>query len=158
MGDFFYSDIVRIEWLSELSLSHCIATFKGTVSREKLLNWGLWEMDWTLTIDRTWVIHIPDQRFNCCNFWNVSRLEVNPVWWLSATAAFRWIIWRPVDGVRCILVCGTQQCPHNPLTAPVLPALPPPPQQPLHYLPSVVSYFCSLHLTSVLLLHYTWYY
>ena len=43
------------QWLMDL--------LKGTVSREKLLNWGLEEMDWTLTIDRTWVLHIPDQLF-----------------------------------------------------------------------------------------------
>ena len=30
---------------------------KGTVSREKLLNCSLGEMDWTLTIDRTWFLH-----------------------------------------------------------------------------------------------------
>ena len=38
---------------------------KGTVSREKLFSWGLGVMDWTLTIDRTWVLHFPDQLFNC---------------------------------------------------------------------------------------------
>ena len=40
-------------------------SLKGTVSREKLFNWGLGEMDWTLTIDRTWYLHFPDQLFNC---------------------------------------------------------------------------------------------
>ena len=33
---------------------------KETVAREKLLNWGLGKMDWTLTIDRTWFLHFTD--------------------------------------------------------------------------------------------------
>ena len=51
-----------------------IRTFKGTVAREKLLNWGLGEMDWTLTIDCTWVLHFPDQLFKCYNILTVCRL------------------------------------------------------------------------------------
>ena len=45
--------------------------FKGTVSREKLLKCGLGEMDWTLTIDSTWVLHFSDKLFNCYNFFNL---------------------------------------------------------------------------------------
>ena len=52
---------------------------KGTVSREKLFTWGLGEMDWTLTIDRTWFLHFPDQLFKCHNILTVCRLEVKPV-------------------------------------------------------------------------------
>ena len=52
---------------------------KGTVSREKFFNSGLGEMDWTLTIDHTWVLHFPDQLFNCFNILTVCRLEVKPV-------------------------------------------------------------------------------
>ena len=76
---------------------------KGTVSREKLLNWGLGEMDWTLTIDRTWVLHFPDQLFNCYNCLAVCRLEVKPVWSLSETVALRWLIWHPVVAVSCLM-------------------------------------------------------
>ena len=36
-------------------------------------------MDWTLTIDRTWVLHFPDQLFNCYNFLTVCRLDVKSV-------------------------------------------------------------------------------
>ena len=45
----------------------CANMLKGTVSQEKLLNGGLGEMDWTLTIDCTWFIHFPDQLFKCHN-------------------------------------------------------------------------------------------
>ena len=62
---------------------------KGTVAQEKLLNWGLGEMDWTLTIDRTWFLHFPDQLFKCHNIWTVCRLDVKPVWSLSKTDALR---------------------------------------------------------------------
>ena len=36
-------------------------------------------MDWTLTIDRTWLLHFPDQLFKCHNILTVCRLEVKPV-------------------------------------------------------------------------------
>ena len=84
-------------------------TFKGTVAREKLLNWGLGEMDWTLTIDRTWFLHFPDHLFKCYNILTVCRLEVKPVWWLSATDALRWLIEHAVVALSCLIVCGLQQ-------------------------------------------------
>ena len=82
---------------------------KGTVSREKLFSWGPGVMDWTLTIDCTWVLHFPDQLFNCYNCLTVSLLDVKPVWWLSETVLFRWLIWHAVVAIRCLLVCGLQQ-------------------------------------------------
>ena len=65
--------------------------FKGTVSREKLLNWGLGKMVWTLIIDHNWVLHFSDQLFNCHNIWTVCCLHVKPVWSLSGTVALRWL-------------------------------------------------------------------
>ena len=62
---------------------------KGTVAREKLLNWGLGKRVWTLIIDCTWVLHFSDQLFNCHNILTVCRLNVKPVWLLSETVAFR---------------------------------------------------------------------
>ena len=82
---------------------------KGTVLREKLLNWGLGEMDWTLTIDRTWVLHFPDHLFNCHNIWTVCCLDVKPVWSLSKTVALRRVIVHAVVALSCLLVCGLQQ-------------------------------------------------
>ena len=58
-------------------------------------------MDWTLTIDRTWVLHFSDQLFSSYNILTVCRLEVK----LSATAAFRRIIACPVVAFSCLLVC-----------------------------------------------------
>ena len=48
-----------VECQEILGLLHCV--FKGTVSREKLLNCGLGENDWTLSIDLTRVLHFSDQ-------------------------------------------------------------------------------------------------
>ena len=76
-------------------------SLKGTVSREKLFSWG--EMDWTLTIDSNWFSHFPDQLFNCYNLLTVCRLYVKPVGWLSATAAFRRLLFNAVVAVRCLL-------------------------------------------------------
>ena len=92
---------------------HIVLSFKGTVSREKCLNCGLWEMDWTLIIDYTWVLHFPDQLilYNCLT---VCRLDVKPVWWLPATAAFRRLIlhavvvWRMVNVSMAFTVHTTQ--------------------------------------------------
>ena len=82
---------------------------KGTVSREKLFTWGLGEMDWTLTIDRTWVLHFSDQLFNCYNFLTVHCL-VKPVWWLSETVALHWLIWRSDVAVSCLLCLVVAVC------------------------------------------------
>ena len=67
-------------------------------------------MDWTLTIDRTWVLHCSDQLFNFYNLLTVSHLEVKPDWSLSATVALRRLIVHAVVAVSCVVVCGTQQC------------------------------------------------
>ena len=84
---------ITVEWGTKMILDYFevqkSSAFKGTVSREKLLNCSLRNMDWTLTIDRTWVLHFPDQLFNCYNILTVCRLDVKPVWWLSTIAAFR---------------------------------------------------------------------
>ena len=40
---------------------------QGTVAREKLFNWGLEKMVWTIIIDLTWVLHFSEQLFNCHN-------------------------------------------------------------------------------------------
>ena len=48
-----------VECQEILGLLHCV--FKWTVSREKLLNCGLGENDWTLSIDLTRVLHFSDQ-------------------------------------------------------------------------------------------------
>ena len=111
---------------------------KGTVSREKLLNWGLGEMDWTLTIDRTWVLHFTDQLFNCYNFLTVCRLDVKPVLWFPAIDAFCRLIMHAVFAVRCLLVCGLQAS--N--------ATPPPCPQPLqarHCIPLPPTTTCLIH-------------
>ena len=62
-------------------------SLKGTVSQEKLLNCGLGEMVWTLTIDRTQFLHFPDQLFSSYNILTISCLDVKPVWSLSETVA-----------------------------------------------------------------------
>ena len=95
-------------------------------------------MDWTLTIDRTWVLHFSDQLFNCYNLLTVSHLEVKPDWSLSATVALRRLIVHAVVAVSCVVVCGLQasSATPSPSTAPALLALPPSPPQPMHYLPS----------------------
>ena len=74
-------------------------------SREKLLNCGLEEMDWTLVIDRTWVLHLSDQLFNCHNCLTVCRHNVKSVWWLSENVVFRRLILHAVVAVSCLLVC-----------------------------------------------------
>ena len=66
------------------------------MSRENLLNWGLWEMNWTLTID---------QLFNCFYFFNRMLSRCNTWIWFAATAAFRQLILCPVVAVSCLLVC-----------------------------------------------------
>ena len=83
-------------------------TVKGTVSREKFFNRGLGEMDWTLTIDRTCVLHFSNQLFNCYKILTVCRLDVKPVWWLSGIVALRWLIVHAVVAVSWLLVCCTQ--------------------------------------------------
>ena len=88
--------------------------FKGTVSWEKLFSIG--KMDWTLTIDRTWVLHFPDQLFNRFNFLTVCRsLDVKPVRWLSGTVVLRTqhlhdvvsvsSLLCPVVAVRTLILC-----------------------------------------------------
>ena len=115
------------------------ARFKGIVSREKLFSWGLGEMDWTLTIDRTWFSHFPDQLFNCYNFLTVFCLDVKPVWWLSGTVALRRLIVHAVVAVSCPKVYGLQASSAPPHAGKVLhppahlPDSPPPPSHwPLH--------------------------
>ena len=82
---------------------------KWTVSREKLFTWGLGEIDWTQTIDRTRVLHFSDRLFKCYNILTVCRLEVKPVWWLSETVALRRLIVHAVVALSCLIVCGLQQ-------------------------------------------------
>ena len=54
--------------------------FKGTVSREKFFNWGLWVMVKTLTFDRSlWVLHFSDQLFSSYKCLTDCRLDVKPV-------------------------------------------------------------------------------
>ena len=62
-------------------------------------------MDWTLNIDRIWVLHFSDQLFNCYNILTVCCLEVKPVWSLSETVAFRSLIMHAVVAGSCLLVC-----------------------------------------------------
>ena len=78
---------------------------KGTVSREKLFIWGLGEMDWTQTIDRTRVLHFSDQLFSSYKILTVCRLEVKPVWWLSETVALRRLIVHAVVALSSLIVC-----------------------------------------------------
>ena len=37
------------------------------------------KIDWTPTIDHTWVLHFSDSLCNCYNFLTVCRLNVKPV-------------------------------------------------------------------------------
>ena len=75
------------------------------MSGEKLFTWGLGEMDWTQTIDRTRVLHFSDRLFKCYNILAVCRLEVKPVWWLSETVALRRLIVHAVVALSCLIVC-----------------------------------------------------
>ena len=79
-------------------------------------------MDLTLTIDRTWVLHFPDQLFNCYNISTVSHLDVKPVWSLSETAAFRRLIMHAVVALSCLLVCGLQASSATPPSLSTIPA------------------------------------
>ena len=116
---------------------------KGTVSREKLLNWGLGKMVWSLIIDRTWVLHFSDQLFNCHNIWTVCCLDVKPVWSLSETDALRWLIVHAGFAVRCLLVCRLQ-------ASSATPPHPPPVHSPCRK--GAASSPCSPHPNTVLLL------
>ena len=134
---------------------------KGTVAQEKLFNWGLGVMDWTLTIDRTWFLHFSDQLFNCHNIWTVYCLDVKPVWSLSETDALCWLIVHAGVAVTCLLVCELQT---SSAAHPPSPSFPQP-LQARHCIPSpqttcmtppppavrtlILSYCCSLHSIGV---------